>query len=54
MFICIHVIVSELGAFLKQSTDDCGRPAQTEPGLGAEVKVELSEWENGERRLGKS
>lgn len=36
------------GLFFRQSTDECGRPAQTEPGLGAEVKVELSECENGE------
>lgn len=35
----------------KQST---GEAAQVEPGLGAEIKVELSEGENGETGLEES
>lgn len=38
----------------RQSTDECGRPFQAEPGLGTEIKVKLSEWENGEMGLEKS
>lgn len=38
----------------RQNTDERGRPAQAEPVLGAEIKVELSEWENGEMGLEES
>lgn len=52
LFACLQLCANLLSC--KQSPDECGGPAQAEPGLGTEVKVELCEWENGEMRLEQS